>query len=143
MKALSSALLIGLALSMGASAREDAAAGATSPNIKKEEPSPAMPAPSIPDPTFSDLSLGINRAMVVERPTGIRRIAIANGDIAEAVAVNARELLLNGKTQGDTTLIVWDPQGNRSNYTVHVMAPPPKLDDVRNELQREAGPNVI
>ncbi len=143
MKALSSALLISLALSIGVSAREDAAAGATSPNIKKEEPSPAIPAASIQDPTSADLSLGINRAMVVERPSGIRRIAIANGEIAEAVAVNSRELLLNGKTQGDTTLIVWDPQGNRSNYTVHVIPTPPKLDDVRNEIQREAGPNVV
>ncbi|MBV9501423.1 MAG: pilus assembly protein N-terminal domain-containing protein [Acidobacteriaceae bacterium] len=143
MKALSSALLISLALSIGASAHEDGAAAATSPNMKKEEPAPASPAPSIPDSASSDVSLGINRALVVERPSGIRRIAIANGEIAEAVAVNSKELLLNGKTQGDTTLIVWDPQGNRSNYTVHVTAPPPKLDDVRTEIQREAGPNVI
>ena len=86
--------------------------------------------------------MGINKSTVLERPQGIRRIAIANGDIAEAVVVTSKELLLNGKTQGDTTLILWDPQGNRANYNLHVTAPPPKIDAIRSELEREVGPNA-
>ncbi len=144
MKVLSSTLLICLALSVGMSAHEDALAGAASPIAKNDSARTAQPAPApmLPNPATSDLSVGINKSTVLERPDGIRRIAIANGDIAEAVAISSKELLLNGKTPGDTTLILWDPHGNRANYTVHVTAPPPKIDAIRSELEREVGPNA-
>lgn len=144
MKALSSAFLMTVALSIGMSAHDDAIVGAASPTAKNEEARPAQTAagPLLSGPAASDLSVGINKSTVLERPQGIRRIAIANGEIAEAVAVTSKELLLNGKTQGDTTLILWDPQGNRADYTVHVIPPPPKIDAIRSELEREVGPNA-
>jgi pilus assembly protein CpaC len=143
MKVLCSALLITLALAMGMNAHNDATLGGASPNANNGK---AVPPTMVSDPQLSggatsDLSVGIDKSTVLERPQGIRRIAIANGDIAEAVVITSKELLLNGKTQGDTTLILWDPQGNRANYTVHVAASP-KVDAIRSELEREVGPNV-
>ena len=88
------------------------------------------------------LTLTVNKTLILDEPAGIRRISIANGDIAEAAAASTHEILLNGKAPGDTTLLVWDPRGARQTYEVHVQANTVKIDTVREELTREVGPDV-
>ncbi len=88
------------------------------------------------------ISVGVNESTVLDQPVGIRRISIANADIAEAVAVSTNEIVVNGKAAGDTSLIVWDLKGGRSMLDVHVFASTAKIDAVRSELLREAGPDV-
>ncbi|HEY3936819.1 MAG TPA: pilus assembly protein N-terminal domain-containing protein, partial [Bryobacteraceae bacterium] len=39
------------------------------------------------DPLNSSISVGVNASTVLDHPAGIKRISIANGDIAEAIAV--------------------------------------------------------
>lgn len=90
----------------------------------------------------SEITVVVNESVIVEQPLGIRRIAIASGDIAEAAAASAREVLLNGKSPGDTTLLVWDVKGNRRMYEVHVRANTASLDGIRRELTKEVGPDV-
>lgn len=90
----------------------------------------------------SELAVTVSKSIVVEHPAGIRRISIANPEIAEAVAVSATELLLNGKSMGDTTLMLWDPAGERLTFDVHVSPNSAKFDAVREELAREVGPDV-
>jgi pilus assembly protein CpaC len=90
----------------------------------------------------SELSVAVNKSIILDQPAGIRRISIASGDIAEAVAASAQEILLNGKAPGDTTLLVWDSRGNRQAYEVHVLANSSKLDAVTHELAKEVGPEV-
>jgi pilus assembly protein CpaC len=88
------------------------------------------------------LTVEVNKSIVVDQSHRIRRVSIANGDVAEAVAVSSRELVVNGRTPGDTSLIVWDPEGKRDYYDVHVFAAPPSVDAVRDELAHEVGPGV-
>jgi pilus assembly protein CpaC len=90
----------------------------------------------------SDLTVPFNKSIVLERPAGVRRISVSNGDIVEAVAVSSTEILLNGKTTGETNLIVWDPKGNRSSFNIHVLSDSTDIEYVRSELARELGPNV-
>jgi pilus assembly protein CpaC len=87
----------------------------------------------------TSIAVPLNASHVYDQPVGIRRISIANSDIAEAVAVSATEVVVNGKMPGDTTLIVWDQKGGRSLIDVHVLANPAKQEAVRAELLREAG----
>jgi pilus assembly protein CpaC len=88
------------------------------------------------------ISVSVNGSTVLDESVGIRRISIANADIAEAVAVSTNEIVVNGKTAGDTSLIVWDLKGNRSMLDVHVVANTSKIDSVRAELLKEAGADV-
>src|SRR6185437_12386724 len=88
------------------------------------------------------VTVPVNASTVVDHPAGIRRISIANGDIADAVAVSSTEVVVNGKLPGDTSLILWDQAGARLLFNVHVTANTSKLDTVRAELLKEAGPNV-
>ncbi|HEY3457777.1 MAG TPA: pilus assembly protein N-terminal domain-containing protein [Bryobacteraceae bacterium] len=88
------------------------------------------------------VTVPVNASTVVDHPAGIRRISIANGEIADAVAVSSTEVVVNGKLPGDTSLILWDQQGARLMFNIHVTANTSKLDAVRAELLKEAGPNV-
>ena len=90
----------------------------------------------------SDLSVTVDKSVVLEQQQPIRRIAITNGDMAEAIALNHKEILLNGKAPGDTTLLVWDVKGVRSEYDIHVLASTTQMDGVRGELASEVGPDV-
>jgi len=90
----------------------------------------------------TDLTVAVNQSLILDQPAGIRRISIASGDIAEAAAASAQEILLNGKAPGDTTLMVWDSRGNRQAYEVHVLANSSKVDAVVHELNSEVGPDV-
>jgi pilus assembly protein CpaC len=97
---------------------------------------------SVPGGTASALAVTVNKSIILQHPAGIRRISISNGDIAEAVAVSSTEVLLNGKSPGETTLMLWDPKGNRSSFEVHTLADTSKIDTVRAELLKEVGPDV-
>jgi len=90
----------------------------------------------------ASISVSVNGSTVLDQEIGIRRISIANAEIAEAVAVSTNEIVVNGKAVGDTSLIVWDLKGNRSMLEIHVVANTSKIDTVRAELLKEAGPNV-
>ncbi len=90
----------------------------------------------------SNISVTTNDSLVLQHDLPIRRISIANGDVAEAVAISPTEVLLNGKTPGETSLIFWDSKGARVSYQVHVLANSAKIDAVRDELTKEFGSDV-
>jgi pilus assembly protein CpaC len=52
----------------------------------------------------------------------LQRVTVADPEIAEPVVVSPRELLINGKAIGTTSLIVWDEAGQATIYTVEVTA---------------------
>jgi pilus assembly protein CpaC len=90
----------------------------------------------------TDVSVEVNCSSILDRPGGVKRISVANGEIAEAVATSTTEIVINGKSPGDTTLIVWDKTGNRSVLTIHVLPMSSRIDLVRDEIMREAGQQV-
>src|SRR5579875_1841992 len=103
-----------------------------------QQPVGAVSSPLSP----STLTLQINKSMVLERPQGVRRISISNPDIAEAVAVSSTEILINGKTTGDTNLILWDPKGNRTTFDITVLSDLRTVESVQSQLDSELGPGI-
>jgi pilus assembly protein CpaC len=85
-----------------------------------------------------DLFISPGKSTVLDSPVDVMRISVANGDVAEAVAVSPREVVVNGKTPGQTSLIVWQAGGNRLFFDVQVRSP--RVDAVQQEL-REVLPN--
>lgn len=100
------------------------------------------PAASFQLHTSGTLTVMVNKSIVLERPEGLKRISIANGSIAAAAALSTTEVLLNGKSPGETTLLLWDRTGKISMYDVHVLESMAKIDLVRTQLRQEAGPNA-
>src|SRR5882762_8370510 len=86
-----------------------------------------------------DLAVTVGKSVLVDSPAVIERVAVANGDLAEALAVTPHEVLVNGKAAGETTMIVWQQGGNRLFFDVTVRRNEARIDAVRREMSREMG----
>ncbi len=88
-----------------------------------------------------DINVTAGKSVVVDCPRPVQRVAIGLGDYAEATAISPTEILLNGKTLGETSMIIWEVDGTRRfyNITVRSTANPTDdhLDGLRRELQTE------
>jgi pilus assembly protein CpaC len=83
------------------------------------------------------LEVTVNKSVIVETASTVKRLSTANGEVAEAVAVSGREIVVNGKLPGETSLIVWDADGKRTFYDVHVLPSQVKVASVRRQLAEE------
>ena len=81
--------------------------------------------------------VAVNKSMVLEYPGGVRRVSVANGDMAEAIAVSPNEIMINGRTAGSTSLVVWDGEGRRAMYDLEIDPDRTRLDWVNRELHEE------
>jgi pilus assembly protein CpaC len=68
------------------------------------------------------LAIPRGTSSLVTSPGSIQRVSIGDPAIADAVVVSPREVLVNAKALGSTTLIIWDAANNRQLYTVEVTA---------------------
>jgi pilus assembly protein CpaC len=90
-----------------------------------------------------DLFVTVGKSLVVESPVIIQRVSVADAVVAEAVVVNPKEVVVNGKAAGETSLILWQQGGNRLLFDLHVRANTSRLEAVRAELKKElAGQQV-
>src|SRR5215510_15949002 len=83
------------------------------------------------------LLVTVGKSLIIDSPINIQRISVANGELVEAVAVNPKEVLINGKQAGDTSLIIWQQGGNRLLYELTVRLNSSKLDAVRQQIARD------
>ena len=66
------------------------------------------------------MTLTIGRSVMLDRSADVTRISISNPDVVDAVAVTTREILINGKAPGLSSLVVWSKNGERTMYAVTV-----------------------
>jgi pilus assembly protein CpaC len=83
------------------------------------------------------LVVTVGKSLVLDNAMNIQRISLANGDLAEAVAVNPREVLINGKAPGETSLVIWQQGGPRLLFDLAVRASNSRVDNVRGQLAQE------
>jgi pilus assembly protein CpaC len=86
---------------------------------------------------MKELTLTVGKSLVVDSPVNLQRVAVANGDVAEAIAISAKEVLVNGKAPGETSLVIWQQGGNRLFYDLTVRQSTSKIEAVRQEIARE------
>jgi pilus assembly protein CpaC len=87
--------------------------------------------------TAEELRLTLGKSVVIDYPTDVRQISTTNPDILDYTAISTREILLNAKGLGNSTLIVWSKTGQRTFYNVNVEL---NLDSVR-QLIKDSFPN--
>jgi len=75
-----------------------------------------------PAPQFPKVPLTAGRSTVVSTAFDVTRIAVTSPDIADAVVVQPREILIDGKKPGTVSLIVWGT-GTRTQYDIVVEQP--------------------
>ncbi len=90
-----------------------------------------------------DLFVTVGKSLVVESPVNIQRVSVGDAAKAEAIAVTPREVLVNGKQAGETSLFIWQAGGNRLVFDLRIQPSTLRLDIVREELAKELpGQNV-
>src|SRR5579862_8239002 len=67
-----------------------------------------------------EIRLTVGKSIVIDYPADIARISTSNADIVDASPVTAREVLLQGKSLGTVTLVVWSKSGQRNFYNINV-----------------------
>jgi pilus assembly protein CpaC len=73
----------------------------------------APPAVAPPRPQYERVVVTSGRSTVVPTDFDVTRIAITNPEIADAVVVQPREILVDGKKPGTVSLIVWGADRRR------------------------------
>jgi pilus assembly protein CpaC len=109
------------------------AAAAQAPAAAPAATQPASTPAPVQAGEGGELLLTAGRSMVLSVPFDISRIAITDPKIADAVAVQMREVLIDGKSQGTVSLIVWGA-GRRLQYDVIVDPGVTTLQQTLNQL---------
>ncbi len=101
--------------------------------------SPASPPSSEESP--NDLLVTVGKSIVVNSALPIERVSVGFGDIAEATAVGPKEILVNGKAPGETSLILWQQGGGKLFFDVIVgasrFATNSRAEALRREIRAE------
>jgi pilus assembly protein CpaC len=80
-------------------------------------------------PVGDEIPLMVGRSVVLDHPDEIARVAITDDGIADAVAISTREVLINAKAPGATTLVIWSRSGDRNFFTINVNVDVGQLQD--------------
>ncbi|MGP8244921.1 MAG: pilus assembly protein N-terminal domain-containing protein, partial [Bryobacteraceae bacterium] len=73
------------------------AAEPAAPGRAQEPPQHVAP------PIDGKLTATVGKSLIIDSPLKIEKISVANGDLVEAVAINPKEVLINGKAPGETS----------------------------------------
>jgi pilus assembly protein CpaC len=83
------------------------------------------------------LLVTVGKTLIIDSPLDIERIAIANENLVDAVPIHSKEVLVNGKSAGETSLIIWQKNGQRLVFELTVRANSARLEAVRQQVARE------
>jgi pilus assembly protein CpaC len=92
---------------------------------------PTQPPPAQARPTYERVLVTAGRSTVVATDFSVTRIAITNPEVADAVVVQPREILVDGKKAGTVSLIVWSSD-QRKQYDIVVE---PAITTLEQQLQ--------
>jgi pilus assembly protein CpaC len=83
------------------------------------------------------LTVTVGKSLTIDSPLAIKRLSTANGLLVEAVAIGPKEVLINGKQPGETSLIIWQDNDARLIYDLTVRMSPQRLNAAREQIARD------
>lgn len=101
--------------------------------------------------TILRIGLSVGRSLPLTTPDPITRVAVANPEIADVVVLGERDLVINGKANGETDIVLWAANRPRLHYRVSVRAPNDRrmvllavrLAEVRKDVLRQIGVSAL
>ena len=107
------------------SARGQDSVGAVTPaapleaaNAIAQQTSPGQPAAAAS--SGERLHLLVGRSLVISSPSPVKRVSIADPNIADAVVISPYQVLLNGRNPGGVSLVMWDESDQSQTFEVFV-----------------------
>jgi pilus assembly protein CpaC len=126
--AVAGALLLPPAVAAGPATPAETKAAAAQDAVSKQ---------ATPNGVVGQLTVTVGKSLTIDSPLAIRRLATANGALVDAQAISPKEILLNGKAPGETSLIIWQDDGTRLIYDLTVRVSPQRLNAVREQIARD------
>jgi len=83
------------------------------------------------------LVVTVGKSLSIDSPVTIKRIAIANTNLAETVVIGPKEVLVNGLAPGETSLVIWQEGDIRLVYDLLVRPSTLRLDAIRDQIATE------
>jgi pilus assembly protein CpaC len=80
------------------------------------------------------IAVTTGRSTVLQTAFDVTRIAVTNPAIADAIVVQPREVLIDGKAPGTISLIIWGSSGARTQYDIVVEQPVSALEQQLHQL---------
>jgi pilus assembly protein CpaC len=100
-------------------------------------------APNQSPQSFKTLALVTGRGELLQFPNDIKQVAASEPKIADVVVISPREVMVNAKEAGKTTVVIWDSLNGPMRYNVDVSADSSELDAFRQEFARDLpGSNI-
>jgi pilus assembly protein CpaC len=96
---------------------------------------PAQDPTTVPVAAEHSLALVAGRGRLLRFAREVSRVAVAEPKIADAVVVSPREIMVNGKTPGHTTLVIWEADSEPVQYNIQVLQDTTFLENLRRELK--------
>jgi pilus assembly protein CpaC len=81
-----------------------------------------------------DINLLVGRGDLLQFNTDVSRVAVAEPKVADAVVVSPREVMLNAKGVGYTSIVIWQAGGGPVRYNIRVIADSTDFDNVEKRL---------
>jgi pilus assembly protein CpaC len=83
--------------------------------------------------TPQKLNLVVGKSLVIDTPVAIKRVSLANPDIADTMVISPRQIYLTGKAVGTTNLTLWG--GNDRVSTIFDVTVSSDLSQLKEKLQ--------
>jgi len=84
----------------------------------------AAPRPAAAQATdIVGISLGVGRSYPITLPVPVTKVVVANPEVADAVVLGERDVVLIGKSTGETDVILLLNNGTRRHYRVDIRSP--------------------
>jgi pilus assembly protein CpaC len=123
-KTLCTIFLASLCLGGSSVLAQDSTPGAASPSqqsVPAQAPVAQVPANQAQESSEPQtLHLLVGRSLVITSPSRIKRVSLADPDIAEAIVVSPTQVLVNGKKPGGVSLLLWDETDQSQAFEVSV-----------------------
>ena len=93
-------------------------------------------------PGVEQVALSAGKSHLIDTTVDIDRVTVAAPEVAEAVPVSPRTLVINGKQAGETSLVLWMSDGTRRQFDLVVSPSTARVTAARLQLEREFADRV-
>jgi len=102
-------------------AQDQAPAASPAPTGNAPTAAPVQQAPQAPESSEPQtLHLLVGRSLVITSRSRIKRVSLADPEIAEAIVVSPTQVLVNGRKPGGVSLLLWDETDQSQAFEVSV-----------------------
>jgi pilus assembly protein CpaC len=89
------------------------------------------------------ITLVEGRGELLQFQQDVQKVALAEPKIADAVVLSPREVMVNAKTPGHTTLLIWETGSDPARYEIEVAKDNSDWDSFRTLIQESANGGAV